>query len=73
MSPQRVAHRPCPDCRRDEPCALCLAHGTDLSTVMVAPGVPVYVRNDGNQERVQRALLWLFDRTLLEYDRSVTR
>lgn len=57
----------CPDCRCD-PCALCLAHGDDMSVVVIANQLPVLVRNEHRQERVQRAMLWLIDKTLNEYD-----
>ena len=63
---------PCPDCRRGFPCGTCLAHGDDLSTVLIANQLPVHLRNEGRQERVQRAVLWLIDETLNEYEGART-
>jgi hypothetical protein len=60
----------CADDRGGLPCAACLAHGDDHSTLMIANQLAVHVRNEHGQERVQRAMLWLIDQTLNEYDRS---
>jgi hypothetical protein len=65
------ARTTCTDCQqRVDPCAACLAHGDDHSTLMIANQLAVHVRNEHGQERVQRAMLWLIDQTLNEYDRS---